>query len=59
VAFPSISTGAYGFPMDRVARIAVREAKGFGERNRTVEQVMLVCFGARALETHQAALREV
>jgi O-acetyl-ADP-ribose deacetylase (regulator of RNase III) len=59
VAFPSISTGAYGFPMDRAARIAVRETKGFLERNRTVEQVMLVCFGASALETHQAALREV
>ena len=29
VAFPSISTGAYGFPMDRAARIAVRETKGF------------------------------
>jgi O-acetyl-ADP-ribose deacetylase len=58
VAFPSISTGAYGFPMDRAARIAVREAKQFLERNRSVEQVTLVCFGADALEIHQAALRE-
>jgi O-acetyl-ADP-ribose deacetylase len=59
VAFPSISTGAYGFPMDRAARIAMREAKNFLERNRSVEQVTLVCFGATALEIHQAALREV
>jgi O-acetyl-ADP-ribose deacetylase (regulator of RNase III) len=59
VAFPSISTGAYGFPMDRAARIAVRETKQFLERNRSVEQVMLVCFGASALEIHQAALREI
>ena len=56
VAFPSISTGAYGFPMDRAARIAVRETKSFLERNQSVEQVMLVCFGAGALEIHQAAL---
>jgi O-acetyl-ADP-ribose deacetylase (regulator of RNase III) len=58
VAFPSISTGAYGFPMDRAARIAVRETKQFLERNRSVEQVRLVCFGANALEIHLAALRE-
>jgi O-acetyl-ADP-ribose deacetylase len=58
VAFPSISTGAYGFPMDRAARIAVREAKSFLERNRTVEQVILVCFGASALAIHQAALAD-
>ena len=59
VAFPSISTGAYGFPMDRAARIAVRETKQYLERNQSVEQVMLVCFGVSALEIYQAALREV
>jgi O-acetyl-ADP-ribose deacetylase (regulator of RNase III) len=59
VAFPCISTGAYGFPMDRAARIAMRETKSFLERNRPVEKVILVCFGASALEIHEAALREV
>jgi O-acetyl-ADP-ribose deacetylase (regulator of RNase III) len=59
VAFPSISTGAYGFPMDHAARIAVRETKHFLERNRSVERAILVCFGASALGIHQAALREV
>ena len=59
VAFPSISTGAYGFPMDRAARIAVRETKNFLELNLPVEKVILVCFGARALEIYKAALREV
>ncbi|MGD0743984.1 MAG: O-acetyl-ADP-ribose deacetylase [Verrucomicrobiota bacterium] len=56
VAFPSISTGAYSFPMDRAARIAVREAKNFLGRNGSVEKVFLVCFGAGALEIHKAAL---
>jgi len=59
VAFPSISTGAYGFPMDRAARIAVRETKDFLERNRSVEKVLLVCFGASALEIHKATLKEI
>jgi O-acetyl-ADP-ribose deacetylase (regulator of RNase III) len=58
VAFPSISTGAYGFPMERAARIAVREALAFLERNQTVEKVLLVCFGRKAFEIHQQALQE-
>ena len=56
IAFPSISTGAYGFPMERAARIAVRETKGFLERNTTVERVRLVCFGKGACEIHSQAL---
>jgi O-acetyl-ADP-ribose deacetylase (regulator of RNase III) len=59
VAFPSISTGAYGFPMDRAARIAVRETKQFLERNQSVEQVTLVCFGASALEIYKRVLTEI
>jgi O-acetyl-ADP-ribose deacetylase len=59
VAFPSISTGAYGFPMERAARIALRETKRFLERNQSVEKVVLVCFGSNALQLHQAALREI
>jgi O-acetyl-ADP-ribose deacetylase (regulator of RNase III) len=59
VAFPSISTGAYGFPMDRAARIAVRETKKFLERNTTVEKVRLVCFGQAACQVHSQALNEV
>jgi O-acetyl-ADP-ribose deacetylase (regulator of RNase III) len=59
IAFPSISTGAYGFPMDRAARIAVRETIKFLERNTSVERVRLVCFGKSACEIHAQALDEV
>jgi O-acetyl-ADP-ribose deacetylase (regulator of RNase III) len=59
IAFPSISTGAYGFPMDRAARIAVRETKKFLEGNATVERVLLVCFGKSAYETHARAVKEI
>ena len=58
IAFPSISTGAYGFPMDRAARIAVRETKEFLERNTSVERVWLVCFGQSAFQVHSQALTE-
>jgi O-acetyl-ADP-ribose deacetylase (regulator of RNase III) len=59
VAFPAISTGAYGFPVDRAARIALAEIKEFLERNTSVERVVLVCFGADAYEEHCAALQQM
>src|SRR5262249_24908311 len=59
IAFPSISTGAYGFPMERAARIAIREIDGFLRREAALEKVWLVCFGAAALETHRVRLAEL
>lgn len=59
VAFPSISTGAYGFPMGRAARIAVTEAKKFLERNASIEKVLLVCFGKSAHDIHVQAVKEI
>src|SRR5438132_10218809 len=59
IAFPSISTGAYGFPMERAARIAATEIKNVLERNRSMERVVLVCFGKGAFEIHQQIVREV
>jgi O-acetyl-ADP-ribose deacetylase (regulator of RNase III) len=59
VAFPSISTGAYGFPLDRAARISVRETKAFLEKNDSVERVILVCFGAIAAACYRTALEEI
>ena len=58
IAFPSISTGAYGFPMERAARIAVRETKAFLERKTAAEKVRLVCFGASAFQIYSKALNE-
>jgi O-acetyl-ADP-ribose deacetylase (regulator of RNase III) len=58
LAFPSISTGAYGFPMERAARIAVRETKGFLQQDRIVEKVCLVCFGTAAAQVHSEAVAE-
>ena len=59
IAFPSISTGAYGFPMERAARIAVSEIKKFLERNSSMEKVVLVCFGRSAFDIHREALDKI
>lgn len=56
IAFPAISTGAYGFPMDRAARIALREIKSFLERSTAIEKVLLVCYGNDASEIHRRVL---
>ena len=57
IAFPSISTGAYGFPMERAARIAVTETLGFLDRSQSIEEVLLVCFGRNAYEIHAEVLK--
>ena len=59
VAFPSISTGAYGFPMERAAKIAVTAVRDFLQRNSKVEKVQLVCFGRSAFDIHAQAVEEI
>jgi O-acetyl-ADP-ribose deacetylase len=59
VAFPAISTGAYGFPVDRAARLALAEIRTFLERNTTVERVMLVCFSPEAYDEYCTALQQM
>lgn len=52
IAFPAISTGIYGFPLDRATKIAVREAREFLEETRSVKKVIFACFGAQTLELY-------
>ncbi len=47
IAFPAISTGAYGFPIERAAKIALKETKEFLSRNKSIEKVYFVCFSKR------------
>jgi O-acetyl-ADP-ribose deacetylase (regulator of RNase III) len=44
IAFPSISTGAYGFPIDRASRIALREISIYLEQNTIPDKVYIVCY---------------
>lgn len=59
IAFPSVSTGAYGFPMERAARIALREIKAFIDREPGFEKVVCVCFGDEAARLHREALDDL
>jgi len=59
IAFPSISTGAYRFPLERATEIAMRETKRFLESDDTIKQVVFVCFGEEVLKTYQDLLARV
>jgi len=58
VAFPSISTGAYGFPIEKAVKIAVKEVKNFLENNRTIEKVIFVCFSDNDYNIYLEELRK-
>ena len=59
VAFPGISTGAYGFPLERATEIALTETKKFLAEDETLEKVIFVCFGQEAYNTYQRVFRRV
>lgn len=44
IAFPAISTGVYGFPLERATKIAVSTVKDFLSNNNKIEKVIFVCF---------------
>ena len=60
IALPAISTGAYRFPAERAARIAVEEAREFlGGAGAGVERVIFVCFSGEARRAYLAAAAEL
>ena len=56
VAFPQISTGAYGFPIERAARIAVQTIAQVLDRLTAIDEVRCVSFGHAAHAVMQAAV---
>lgn len=58
IAFPAISCGAYRFPPERAARIAIRTIRQCLEDNPQIETVYLVCFDDKVYRAYQQCLRE-
>jgi O-acetyl-ADP-ribose deacetylase (regulator of RNase III) len=59
VAFPAISTGVYGFPIERATQIAVREVKRFLAAGRhSLEKVVFCCFSAADEAVYRKVLGE-
>lgn len=57
IAFPAISTGVYGFPADRAARIAVATVRSTLAHCPGIREVMFVCFDAATAAIYQSLLK--
>ena len=58
IAFPAISTGAYRFPMDLAASIAVREANSFLQEHPKLGKVIFVCFDQVMFNVYKEVIGE-
>jgi len=59
IAFPSISTGAYGYPVEEASRIALKAVKEFLEREDKIDKVVFVLFTEHDLEIYKEAAKEI
>ena len=58
IAFPAISCGVFGYPLDQAADVVVREIREFLKIDSTIQRVLLVAFESDVLASLQAALRD-
>ena len=59
IAFPSISTGAYGYPVAEASRIALKTAADFLATTTSIKEVVFVLFDERTFAAYADALREI
>lgn len=59
IAFPAISTGAYGYPFERAARVAVGTVVEFTRKRAGIREVIFVLFSAGDLEVYERILADV
>ncbi len=59
ISFPSISTGAYGYPVDKAARIALKTVVSFLSKTTSIKEVIFVLFDNRTLEAYADTLWDI
>lgn len=59
IAFPSISTGVYGFPIEQASRIALRVILDFVETEDAAPRVVMTCFSAQDLDAYRQVYQEL
>jgi O-acetyl-ADP-ribose deacetylase (regulator of RNase III) len=58
ISFPSISTGAYGYPVAEASRIALKTAASFLSETTPIKEVVFVLFDSRTFDAYATALQE-
>jgi len=58
IAFPSISTGAYHFPIEHASRIAIRAVRDYLSKKTKIKKVIFVCFSHSDHETYAHAIEQ-
>lgn len=56
IAFPAISCGVYGYPIDQATQIAIAETTRFLETNSTIEKVLFTCFSDSIYQAYLQAV---
>jgi O-acetyl-ADP-ribose deacetylase (regulator of RNase III) len=59
VALPALSAGAYGYPLDEAARVALQTTRNFLEAHENPQLVRFALFSPEAYQAFETALREV
>ena len=59
ISFPSISTGAYGFPITKASKIAIKAVKDYLERNANLEKLVFVLFSEEDFTIYRKVMREI
>lgn len=58
IAFPAISTGVYGYPLDQATAIAVTETRAYVSNTEAIDAVIFACFSDETLAIYERALAE-
>lgn len=59
IAFPAISTGAYGYPLKEATEIAIREVRSFTQESQVLQELVFCCYSGEHFAMYERLLNSV